>query len=189
MPDTGWKFPGTAVHNRDISGATHNWASEDNIKADDGFDAVASGGIGGGLSRGLAASNFDFISVPPGATIDGIEIRVGDYGLTSGTYTWTTVRLILADNSDGSVSKHADLVVPDTNDTDEAGGAADLWSETINRSDVQDVDWGFFVGSNGATFSIMHLDFMQMKVYYTEAEGPPPDNPRYIRRPAGMFRG
>jgi hypothetical protein len=53
--------------------------------------------------------------------------------------------------------------------TDEAGGASDLWGETIGVSDVTDVDWGFWVSvvNPDADIENINIDFMQMKVYYT----------------------
>jgi len=166
MADTGWKFPGTAVGNRPVAGAGENWASPDNIKADDGSDASVMG-FEPWRSYGLAATNFDFSGIPGGSTIDGIEVRVGDYSDDGGT-VWGVCKLILADDSDGSVSKHADLATPGSLQTDEAGGSVDLWSETIGLSDVQDSDWGFFVTGEGNLFETLSVDFMQMKVYYTE---------------------
>ncbi len=78
MSDTGFIFPGTMVGNRTIAGSDVDWTSPDNAKADD--TSVASANIGpGDESSGLAASNFDFTSIPDSARIDGIEIRVGDY--------------------------------------------------------------------------------------------------------------
>jgi len=171
--NTGWKFPGTAVGNRAISGGVA-WATPDNIKADDSSraDFVSGESPPDYDSLGLAATNFDFSSIPAGATIDGVEVRCEGYSGTTGLFTWTTLRLVLADDSDGSENKFADLAAPNGLQTDEAGGYNDLWSEgTITRADVQDSDFGFFVGLNDAmgdrTFGI---DSMQMRVFYTEGE-------------------
>jgi len=174
MADTGWKFPGTAVGNRAVSGSTSDWSNPDNIKADDASVAGITV-LGGQLSRGLAATNFDFSSIPVGATIDGIEIQLGDYEKISGIELSTTnLRLILADGSDGTENKFLDVASWGSIQTDEAGGAADLWTETITRADVQDVDWGWFISVDAAFVQgIGEVDFMQMKVYYTLG-GPTP---------------
>jgi len=172
MADTGFVFPGTAAGNR-ASAGNADWTNPDEIKASDATDTFVA--IGGDwTSNGLAASNFDFSSIPVDSAIDGIEIQVGSYEKTGGTVTFIECSLILADDSDGSVSKHADLAVPITSlQTDEAGGAADLWDETISRANVQDADWGFFVRGGGTSFDFLRIDFLQMKVYYTEP-GPEP---------------
>ena len=169
MADTGFLFPGTAVGNRTISGGDVNWVNPDNIKADDTSMATANVSSGSPNTNGLAASNFDFSGVA--GTIDGIEVQVGDYSVgIADDADWAVGKLILADDSDGGTSKHtalADFTISDQ--TDQMGGASDLWDETIGVSDVQDVDWGFFVGLDwiSATIVLVNIDFMQMKVYYT----------------------
>jgi hypothetical protein len=178
MPDTGFVFPSTAVGNRPITDSDLDWTTPSNVTADDTSVAEV-GPLSFTQSRGLAATNFDFSSIPAGSIIDGIEIRVGDYVAPGGNTPWVVVRLILADDSDGSVNRFAELLgITTTEQTDEVGGAADLWSETINLADVQNSNWGFFVGCEhqGASARNVDVDFMQMKVYYTEsAEAGPPD--------------
>lgn len=177
MADTGFLFPGTAVGNRTISGGTINWGTPDNIKADDA--ANASTGLNTlETSRGLEATNFDFSGAS--GTIDGIETRVGDYSEILGQSGWAVMRLILADDTDGSENNQASLATPTSSlQTSGHGGASELWGETIGVSDVQDVDWGFFLGTSaaGGGFNLLNLDFMQMKVFYTEggAAGINPD--------------
>ena len=167
MADTGFVFPGTGVGNRTITGGDVNWTNPA-ITGDDGDNAFWNTSSQPEQSNGLAGSNFDFSSIPAGSTIDGIEVQVGDYE-SGGANTWEVLRLILADTTDGSVSKHADLLaITGSLQTDEAGGASDLWSETIGRTDVQDSDWGFFVGQEATEdFQSSSIDFFKMKVYYT----------------------
>jgi hypothetical protein len=177
MADTGFLFPGTTAGIRAVTGGAYSWENPGNIVADDGNTALYSTSDAQLPSLGLAASNFDFSVIPAGATIDGIEVRVGDYIRTASVFVWTRVALILADDSDGSITNNG-LVLPSTVlQTNESGGATDLWDETIDRADVQDVDWGFFVAANcDVNFNNLTIDFMQMKVYYTEsAEAGPPD--------------
>ena len=170
MADTGFLFPGTAVGDRTITGSDVNFGNPDNIKIDDTLVASAFLSNAGDTSAGLAGSNFDFSSIPAGSTIDGIEIKVGDYFAGSGTWAWDVIRLILADDTDGSENKNADLTPLDaTERTEETGGASDLWSESISRDNVTDADWGFFLGTRLASgfFAASDVDFMQMKVFYT----------------------
>ena len=56
--------------------------------------------------------------------------------------------------------------------TDDIGGATDLWSELLSQTDVTDVDFGFFVSMllGGTVTTEFQVDFMQMKVHYS----PPP---------------
>jgi len=173
MADTGFVFPGTAVGNRAVSGGGPSWSDPDNIKVDDTSDATTT--VAGTRTLGLAATNFDFSSVS--GTIDGIEVQVGDYSRTEsvpGDLIWTVAvaggcNLILADDSDGSENKEDEFLIPTGSDqTDQGGGASDLWGETISDTDVKDVDWGFFISweSSGGG-QTPQVDFMQMKVYFT----------------------
>ncbi len=172
MADTGFVFPGTAVGNRNTGGSEDfDWVNFNDIKADDSNDADSDGTeIDSDLSSGLAASNFDFSSIPAGSAIDGIEVEVGDYFVTGGTnWGWSLGRLILADDTNGSGSRHFDLTDwTGTAQTDQMGGASILWSETPSTADVQDVDWGVFVRVQAfdAT-NLGHVGYMKMKVYYT----------------------
>ena len=173
MPDTGWKFPGTMVGNRTVAGSDADWTNQDDCKADDGntADLVLTGA--GDISSGLAASNFDFSDVPTGATIDGIEVRIGDYivDTVGGTPTINAVNLILADGSDGTENKSAEIAAAITSlQTDDAGGALDLWGEALATADVTDVDFGFFVsmGLTSAVTTDFDVDFLQMRVFYHE---------------------
>ncbi len=167
MADTGFLFPGTGA-NRPID-SNDDWGVPSRITADNGLTASVQLLTVGESSDGLAASNFDFSSIPTGATIDGIEIRVGDYTAALEDLAWDVCKLILADDTDGSENKSSELLDWTTsNQTDEAGGSSDLWGENITRANVTDVDWGFFVvAKNISGVPTALVDFLQMKVYHT----------------------
>ncbi len=170
---TSWKFPGTMVGNRAVSGSSATtWTTPDNAKADDGSNAEILLESGSEVSKGLAASNFDFSAIPADSIIHGIEVRFGDYAVDSvaGTPTINLVRLILADDSDGGEDKSAEIAAPTVAlQTDEAGGSKDLWGESFTATDVKDVDFGFFI-SYGLTSGVetnFDIDFMQMRIFYS----------------------
>ena len=172
MPVTTWQFPGTMIGNRTISGSDADWTNPDNAKVDDLNDASVSLSTSQ-QSSGLAASNFDFSEILPGAIITGIEIRVGDFEHTSaGPRAWAVVRLILADGSDGTENKAVQLqLVGGADQTDEAGHSSDAWGETLTLDDVNDADFGFFVGvDTGGTALDTDVNFMQMRIHYTGTE-------------------
>ena len=172
VTDTGWKFPGTAADNdaRSIPGANSLWANESNILADDG--SVASWAVGPtppDVSYALSATNFDFSSIPTGAVIVGVEVRVGDHQQVGGSgLSWTFLQLILADNSDGTENRNASLTAPSGSlVTDDVGGASDSWSETLRAADVQNSNFGFYVSQTGTDADDdFDVDFMQMKIYW-----------------------
>lgn len=169
MADTGWQFPGTTSGSRGTG--TFAWVSHADITADDGNSASCSVITGPNSSQGLAGASFGFSGdIPAGATIDGIEVQVGDWAMSpADNITWTDVQLILADDSDGTEDKSSDFSAWNTTvQTEAAGGASDLWSETVDRADVIDVDWGFFIRVDGATNDVAVVDYFRMKIYYSE---------------------
>lgn len=164
--NTGWKFPGTMAGNRSSTGGTLAWSNPDNAKADDG--STASVVLGTGHSLGLAATNFDFSVIPAGATIDGVEIRFGDYDSNSNNCATRDCRLILPDDSDGIDERASELPEPTTTlATNDVGGFNNHWLQGFTRADVQDVDFGFFVAIGRITANpFINVDFMQMRVFY-----------------------
>jgi hypothetical protein len=174
MSVTGWKFPGTMVNNRPVTGSDYDWTNADNAKADDGNSAEVELFVSDDQSSGLAASNFDFSEVPSDATINGIEVRVGDVIRdAAGTTLFTDCRLILADDSDGTETKHTpwnsfpEGPVDQTLRTFIAGGGNDVWGETLTGADVLDVDFGFFISMKSAiNHPTIDVDFMQMRINY-----------------------
>jgi len=170
MGVTAWEFPGTIVGNRTRAGSNFNWANPTNAGADDGNFALADGTGASQVSAGLAASNFDFSAIPAGAVVNGIEIRVGDFKERNGNAFWNWLRLILPDDTDGSVSRQASLASIDTAEqTSEVGGQDDVWSEAgFSRADVLDVDFGFVIACTLTTDTTeCDVDFMQMRIHWT----------------------
>jgi len=167
MADTGWKFPGAAAGNR--SGGD-SWANPSNITADDTSFATVTLDNAFESSAGLAATDYDFSSIPDGATIDGIEVRIGDYSVdvTGGAPTWLNCRVIDELDADGG----ANSPTPGWSASEQtalAGGASSLWELTPSKTDVNDIDWGFFFQA-WQTFGVTTVystDFMQMKIYYS----------------------
>ncbi len=174
MPDTGFQLP-TNNQDRAISGGTVAWFALGNLLSDGpacrfDYDTVDT------QSRGCGALDYDFSSIPAGAIIDGIEVRVVDMQqFDPSDADWTHVHLILEDDTDGTENKVSELLPPpldDTQLTDEVGGPSDLWSETISRADVQDPDWGCFLGAIAAVSEVtskLFVNTIQMKVYYSPA--------------------
>lgn len=191
--NTGWQFPGTVIGDRRVPlregspqfiqgspSPDYDWINPSNALADDGSDATATyDGPMAGASRGLAATNFTFGSpdslLPTNAQVDGIEIRVGDYNASGIAQAWNKVRLILTGSppGDGTEDKSVELgSIGIPRQTDEAGGATDLWSETITRADVINPDFGFFVAVLNGLPGSVNVDYLQMRVFYHEALAP-----------------
>ena len=172
MADTGWKF-GSAINAIRGSG-TILWLLANNVLSDGANTGTNFTSVNTpGSTYFLGVTGFDFSSIPAGSTIDGVSVRVGDYARTSLGGAWNAVRLILADDSDGSENKATEYtgfgVIPTT---DENNSTSDLWSETLAVTDVQDADFGCQCQVFSAaieTTSAITINYIQMRVDYTEA--------------------
>ena len=170
--NTGFQFPDTDEMTGDRGVGDINWATVANATADDGLDTFCVLATGE-TSKGLECKNFAF-SIPAGATITGVEVQIGDYSdLLVDTIDWLEIRLILSGDTDGTENKAAAMPDLETGDiTGVVGGPNDLWSETLNRSDVQDFDFGcsIHVAEEGAGGTVL-IDFVRMRVFYTTGAG------------------
>jgi hypothetical protein len=164
---TGFKFPTVGAQN--ISG-TVIWSNPENITADDTSYA--------GCSLAAFEDSWDLVGdvfgfsafISAGSTIDGITVRVVDYSEDGSTAAWKSVYLQLADGSEAtSENKATELTTIGIGaETSDAGGAADLWSETITRADVVDVDWGVrLTVQNANGLSGVLINAIQMDIAYT----------------------
>jgi hypothetical protein len=167
MPDTGFVFPGTAVND---PGPDVDWINPGNATADDGNFAHYPAD-----TDWLHCQNFDFSSIPGGATIDGVEVKIGDFSLLGdGTKEFNGLVLLDETGTRGATSRHTEIsVINTTVKTEIAGSDTDLWGQPLTNDIVQDVDFGVAarVRVIGGLIVNPFLDYIQMKVYYT---GPPP---------------
>lgn len=170
MADTGWKSPGTVVN--DSAVGTEAWDNPSYASFEDGnyadIWAMSSTFF---YSNYLKATNFGF-SIPSGATISGIEVRIKRYCVYQYTYD-EKVSIVLSNGSIGSANKAkaeawASLAYFNY------GSSSDLWSQTWSSSDINDTDFGVVLqvktndDSGGQIGNDSHVDHIQIKVYYTE---------------------
>ena len=118
---------------------------------------------------------YDYsISVPAGATIDGIEVRV-DWWLdrTNGTNSMS-VELSWDGGSTWTVAK-TDTIESDTEHTTVLGGSAESWGRTWAPSELNDPSFRVRVTSNasggGSQNRDFFLDWVAVKVYFTPSGG------------------
>lgn len=187
MADTGFKFGIDAIGTRGAGDVA--WATVSNVLSDNDEDAFVTF-TNLQDSQGLAIKDFDFSSIPVGATIDGVEVRVSQYGSTFNfDIDWQEIRLIVGD-VDGTENKASALPAPGDPDQNEIiGGPTDTWSETLTRGNVQDgTDFGvFFTAVDLGGGATIFIQFVEMKIFYTVAAGPTP--PKYTRRHIGFLNG
>jgi hypothetical protein len=94
--DTGFVLCGTGANVND-GGATA-WTSPTNIQADDGSNASNNPFTVGAITQKLVASNFGF-TIPTGATITEVTVRLQVFIQTAGADTFTEHTLQLSKNT------------------------------------------------------------------------------------------
>ena len=153
---------GTGENNAGI-GATA-WTTPGNVTADDAADATCSAAAS---SQYLVARNFNFASIPAGATIVGVLVRVEASEHTAGTEpllaqlqneTGTLFGSSKSTSNEGSISGTAKAIYT-------YGSTSDVWSASLTRAIVQDADFG--VRFWFTTAHDVRVDFVTMAIEYT----------------------
>lgn len=170
MADTGWVSPGTVVEDTSY-GAVH-WSNLSNITTSNNSYADFYPGSGQDLSYYIKPTNFGF-SIPSGATINGIEVRIERKQSAFPDYYAYDSRLRIV-KSDGTISTtdRADTSTGwTTGDTQIVyGSSSDLWGETWSYTDINDADFGVAFSVQGSYIPAVNafVDAIDIKVYYTE---------------------
>lgn len=157
---------GTTASSSPAIGYGVGLTSPDNMKVSD--NTYASYDI---LTNNLTyqATNFGF-SIPTGSTIDGILFEIERKSLYGDSITDSVVKVIKANGTLGSTSKHTGTSWASSDQYDSFGGAADLWSETWTAEDINDADFGIAFASFGYESS-PRIDHIRCTVYYTAGGG------------------
>jgi len=122
---------------------------------------------GGMRTCNVNAMNFGF-SIPLGATINGVEVRV-ELGHTYGTPTDYEVRLIKGGTISGDSRAMAGTwPLADTYRT--YGSPADTWGLTLTPADINDVNFGATIRADGGVDADgdPRVDHVEVIIYYTE---------------------
>jgi hypothetical protein len=166
MADTGWVIAGTGSDDATV-GST-SWANPGNVTADDGTYAAATF-FAAGTSHYIKGSNFG-LSVPTGATIDGIEIRAQlSDGFTNADITYAQVEHPSTGFGNDQETGTQALTSSDVNY--DYGGATELHGKTWTAADVNNSSFGVAYAVTASGFSGPSCDAIWVKVYYTEAAG------------------
>lgn len=162
MANTGDTFPGTG-ESVDRAGLTA-WTGPENVVSDNTTDATCNG-TG---SDYLVARNYGF-TVPAGATINGILVRVEASEHSGGTEPLlaqlqdATAALIGSSKStsnEGSISGTTKAVYT-------YGSTSDLWGATLDDTIVNDPDFGVRLWFT--TAHDVRVDFVTLAIEYTPA--------------------
>jgi hypothetical protein len=155
---TGNVLPGTGESNNGI-GATA-WTNPTNILTDNAANATCNAGAS---SQYLVARNFNFASIPDGATINGVTVRIEALESSSGT---ESLNARLQDASGVLTGSSKALTISGTGATVYTyGGISDLWGATLTTAIVKDADFGvrfWFTTSHNMT-----VDYVTIGIEYT----------------------
>jgi hypothetical protein len=157
-------------------GGTKPWTNPNNVLAADGAYATctANGIVGPNI---LELSDPTYGTVPPTATIDGIEVTINGHAAINRSgisgvnenYQGVTVRLFKVTGSPG-VGKGNIWTTTDTTWT--YGGSSDLWSTTWTPAQVNSTSFGMqllaevWSDDHPATNRTISVDWAMIKVYY-----------------------
>jgi len=156
-------FPGTGAS--DASVGVTAWTNPGNISADDGVYATCTSNS----PQYLKATNFGF-SIPDGATIDGIEVKIQLFRTGPRVHTVSNVRMVKADGSISTTNRASDNTVINTTETENTyGGDSILWGETWTAADINDADFGVVFNSapgGGKGIPTISVDCITVKVWF-----------------------
>jgi len=163
--DTGWHNPGTMAN--DGATGTKPWDTPDNAKSSDNVYTRAIGGVGGGSSNYLKATNFGF-AIPVGSTIDGIEVEFERKANIADSVSDFKIYIVKADGTYGVENKSAGGFWSTVEAYFSYGGGADLWSLAWTPANINHANFGVVLATLMLANSISDVDHIRIKVYYTE---------------------
>ena len=143
-----------------------------NALADDGAVARIRDG------QSCILSDFNSLSFPAGATIDGIIVRIEGYALQTdhcgnagawihlsndGGTSWSVAKCVTDGDSWNQYAGGVNL--------ESAGAEDNLWGESWNTTTASDIQVKLEWSTNNA--SAVYIDYVSVHVYYTAAVVPP----------------
>lgn len=161
VKNTGWVFPGASEINA---------VNAPNLNADDGVTAS----LGGADGQTIWCRNFNLSSIPDGAQIVGVEVRIERQSSVGGKAVDGAVILT---NVNGGVDNKASGEWETALTLKTYGSSSDLWgSEDITVESVKDSTFGALLvvrRSNPANAIVATVDHVSLRVHYVERGGKP----------------
>jgi hypothetical protein len=148
------------------------WSDPNNVKSSNDVYAIATPAKNSD-SDWLRVTNFDFSSIPSGATIDGIEVKIEHRGTAvapDGYNQDSTLQLRKTSGQTGS-NKASFLPWGTTDETFTYGGESDKWGATLVDTDIRSSDFGLDLSVAGMLEDgeTAYVDVISIRVYYTAA--------------------
>jgi hypothetical protein len=132
----------------------------------------------GNFSNYLIPKTFD-LSIPSGATIDGIEVKFVNRYASVGTQIYDGNIYLTKNGNNGVGSDHRLTGTPEETywntspTTHTFGGASDLWGTTWTPAEINASTFGVLVQAwkTSGSGQIAYVDSVTITVYYTSAPG------------------
>lgn len=172
MADTGWVIAGTGANQTGVG--TSAWTNVANVTADDATNAIMNPVAGKNVqSNYLEGSNFG-LSVPTGATINGIEIR-GQFLDTTAIGALTHALVYHPTSGNGTDQEAGSTALTATPTDYTYGSASQLHGLSWTAADVNNSSFGVRFSCNtlasGVNWGIPECDAIWVKVHYTLSAG------------------
>ena len=161
MADTGWVIAGTGANNADAGNVA--WSSPGNITADDGTRASCT--LTGNTSQYLHATNFG-LSLPAGATVLGVEVRVQRSVAIFTSSKDHTIQLIKGGTRSGDNKADTSTNWPTSDTNADYGGPSDLWGLSLSESDVEASNFGVAIRAQNSASGATRVDAVWIRVTY-----------------------
>lgn len=170
---TATASPGTLTSDSGVGSVA--WTNPSNASSSD--DSRATATIFTSQTHYLKTTNYG-LSVPVGATIDGIVVTVEkqqdkSVGMGNGRVDDAAVRIVKG-GTIGSTDKSKTNDWIDASDTDSVyGDSSDKWGETWTVSDINSSGFGFAISCVEDNFDNCDalIDHIEITVHYTESGG------------------
>lgn len=161
MAATASSFPSSCGN----SDAGASWFNTSNALSDNSFYAIAL--LNKSSTRYLRCTGYDFSSIPAGATIDGITVRVDRRGGSNG-FQDNAMRLVKA-GTIGATDRATNTKYTTSDVVEAHGGPTDLWGDTWTLADINNANFGaaFSAIKTNAGYAYVYVDYIQIVVDYT----------------------
>lgn len=161
LGSSGYNIVGTGA----TAGSGVAWNTPSRVTADDGLSTVATLTSANPVSQDLKGTN-PTISLPPGAVIDGIQVKIQIHIQNAGSIQDLQVKLIVGGTIVGD--NKAQYTYTGTAFEYVYGGATDLWGLTPIDTEIEAADFGVSLSSQRISGSvpIVNVDYMAINVFY-----------------------
>jgi hypothetical protein len=184
MANTGWHLPGTTSQAQ-ISNTAYDWSNPGNITSNDSAYADVVGPLNEipTAASDIIGRNYGFnVDIPAGATIDGISMRSERYADNFGFAYELKDQQQRADVNVGTDQANpATLWATATPTLVTFGGSTDTMGYAATEALVTTSNYGYSIEPTlqgfdfkGAIAAHAYIDYMQMKIWYTEAANTDP---------------